>query len=31
MTFSDKIDMLTGIFENYLKKSKILKDTIHTI
>ena len=28
MTFSDKIDMLTGIFENYLKKSKILKDTI---
>lgn len=28
MTFSNKIDMLTGIFENYLKKSKILKDTI---
>lgn len=28
MTFSDKIDTLTGIFENYLKKSKILKDTI---
>lgn len=28
MTYSDKIDMLTGIFENYLKKSKILKDTI---
>ena len=28
MTFSNKIDMLTGIFENYLKKSKILKDTV---
>lgn len=28
MTYSNKIDMLTGIFENYLKKSKILKDTI---
>ena len=28
MTFNDKIDILTGIFENYLKKSKILKDTI---